>query len=68
MKQLQILTDTFSFSLDDFPGAKKLSEELLSVDSVPMFLLGKIVEWERQISSLYSSSNTGNIYVLQPVS
>lgn len=68
MKQWQILMEAFPFSLDDFPGAKKLSEEMLSVDCVPMFLLRKTVEWESQISSLYSSSNTGNIYVLQPVS
>lgn len=33
---------------------------------MPKFLLGKTAEREGQISSLRSSSNTGNIYVLQP--
>lgn len=58
--------EIFPISLDCFPGRKKFSEEMLCVNSVPKFLLGKTAEREDQISSLHSSSNTGNIYVMQP--
>lgn len=37
----------------------------LCINSVPKLLLEKIAEREGQISSLYLSGNTGNIYVLQ---
>jgi len=66
VKQLQILTEAFPISLDHFSGPKKFSAEMLHVNSVPKFLLGKTAEREGQMSFSYSSSNTGNIYVMQP--